>query len=138
MTSAAIIQPEHSPAPTPIRAVYGFVLFLLGTSTLILYFAWALLPEALLDTLGLSFLPQKYWAVAIPIYAGVVFVTFVTVVYPSLGMCITPTHDDIRNVIDEYSIYKHSTQLDNPKAVPVVSDLSLEETLVLVKKDNSK
>ena len=30
----------------------------------------------------------------------VAFVLFVTVVYPSLGLCITPDIDDVRNVVD--------------------------------------
>ena len=30
------------------------------------------------------------------------FVLFVTVVYPSLGLCITPDIDDVRNVVDDY------------------------------------
>ena len=30
----------------------------------------------------------------------VAFVLFVTVVYPSLGLCITPDADDVRNVVD--------------------------------------
>ena len=32
----------------------------------------------------------------------VAFVLFVTVVYPSLGLCITPDIDDVRNVVDDY------------------------------------
>ena len=42
-------------------AVYGFVLWLWSHACLALYLAWALLPAPLLDTLGLDFLPQKYW-----------------------------------------------------------------------------
>ena len=42
-------------------AVYGFVLWLWSHACLSLYLAWALLPANLLDTLGLDFLPQKYW-----------------------------------------------------------------------------
>ena len=33
---------EASPAPTPSRAVYGFVMWLLAHLTLLLYLAWAL------------------------------------------------------------------------------------------------
>ena len=38
--------------------------------------------------------------VSVPIYLGVTFVLLTTVAYPSLGLCITPEVDDIRNVVD--------------------------------------
>ncbi len=50
-------------------------------------------------------MPQKYWAVAIPIYLSVAFFLFVFIVYPSLGMIITPHLHDVRNITDEKSIY---------------------------------
>lgn len=92
---------EHTPTPTPIRAVYGFVTYLLSSAALASYLTWLLVPDSCLETLGLSeVFPQKYWAVAVPIYLGVTFVLFTTVVYPSLGLCITLDVDDIRNVVD--------------------------------------
>ena len=92
---------EHSPAPTPLRAVYGFVSYLLSSAALAAYLAWLLVPEPHLEALGLAeVFPQKYWAVAVPIYLGVAFALFVGVVYPSLGLCITPDADDVRNVVD--------------------------------------
>lgn len=78
--------PEHSPAPTPSRAVYGFVLYLLCYSALLLYLTWALLPDSYLQAWGLDFLPQKYWAVALPTYLTVLFLVSVTLIYPSLGL----------------------------------------------------
>ena len=53
----------------------------------------------------MTFLPQKYWAVAIPIYLSVAFFLFVFIVYPSLGMLITPSLNDVRNITDEKTIY---------------------------------
>ena len=90
-----------SPTPTPIRAVYGFVSYLLSGAALASYLIWLLVPDRCLDTLGLSeVFPHKYWAVAVPIYLGVTSVLFTTVVYSSLGLCITPEVHDIRNVVD--------------------------------------
>ena len=57
---------EHSPAPTPSRAVYGFVLWLLSYTGLLLWVAWAALPDSALKWAGLAFLPQRYWAIALP------------------------------------------------------------------------
>ncbi len=98
--------PEHSPSPTPVRAVRGFVGCLLARAALLLYAAWVLLPEEFLHSrLGITFLPQRYWAVAVPIYAATVFAALVLVGYPSLGLCLTPPLDDVRNVVDEHTVF---------------------------------
>lgn len=112
---------EHSPAPTPERAVYGFVLYLLSYSALGLYLAWAILPDHILAQMGLEFLPQKYWAVALPIYLSVVFVCFILVIYPSLGLLQTLAPSDVRNVQDGTSIYNPIKC--SPGAVPQVMDI---------------
>jgi len=126
--------PEHSPAPTPERAVYGFVLYLLSYSCLVLYLLWAILPDTALAQLGLEFLPQKYWAVALPIYLSVVFFTFVLVIYPSLGMIATPTVDDIRNVTDIHAIYWPTQSPE--AAIPQVSDIHPSRITELLKSED--
>jgi len=104
--------PDHSPCPTPKRAVQGFVVYLLSTVAFALYLVWLLVPEQVLqDSLGFTFLPQRYWAVAVPIYLSVAFVTFVFVVYPSLGLIRTPglQRGDIRYATDRHSVYNEDS-----------------------------
>ena len=136
---SAVDLPEASPSPTPIRAVYGFVFYVIGCLSFFIYLVWALLPEWLLEDLGLTFLPQKYWAVAIPIYLGVCFFLFVFVFYPSLGLCVTPLSDDIRNVVDEHAIYRpqaefESQEIGTGKVAPI-SDVELKTYLRLIKRE---
>ena len=99
---------DHGPSPTPERAVYGFVVYFLCTGAFVFYVLWLLVPEDIFEMLGITFLPQKYWAVAIPIYLSVAFFLFVIVIYPSLGMCLySPNlkNGDLRHVIDENTVY---------------------------------
>lgn len=96
---------EASPAPTPSRAVYGFVMWLSSHLCLLMYLVWALVPDRYLELAGLEFLPQKYWAVAVPLYLSVCFFLLVFVVYPCLGMLVTPQSDHLSNVTDSRSGY---------------------------------
>ena len=52
--------------------MYGFVSYLLSSAALAAYLVWLLLPQEYLEATGLAeIFPQKYWAVAVPIYLGV-------------------------------------------------------------------
>jgi len=126
-----IVPEQHNPSPTPERAVYGFILYLLATACFGLYFMWLVFPEEALHFIGIGqFLPQKYWAVALPIYFSVAFFLFVFIVYPSCGLLVAPTINDVRNVTDEFSIY--STEKVDKDKIPRVYDI---HPCDLVKKD---
>jgi len=92
----------------------------------------AILPEDILNFIGIGeFLPQKYWAVALPIYFSVAFFLFVFIVYPSLGLLVTPKLKDVRNVTDEFVIYNPEKYQEKDK-IPRVYDI---HPCDLIKKD---
>jgi len=118
------VPPEHSPAPTPSRAVYGFLLYLLGQGSLLLYLVWVLVPDHLLLQAGLDFLPQKYWAVAVPIYVSTLFFVLVLIVYPSLGPILTHTTGlQVVFTPDQHSVYPDTRQPTTEGEVPPVYDI---------------
>lgn len=71
---------EHTPSPNPARGIYGFALFLCSFLIGVVYFVWALVPDRHLNSIGLYYLPDKYWAIAIPL----VIVAFVFVSISSI------------------------------------------------------
>jgi len=95
--------PEHTPAPTPSRSVYGFVLHLFSSIIFKLYLLWAIIPESWFASLNITYLPQRYWAVAIPIYLLTILATFAFIIYPSINLCMTPAIDDVKTVKESNS-----------------------------------
>ncbi|KAJ8947485.1 hypothetical protein NQ318_009788 [Aromia moschata] len=100
--------PEHTPAPTPSRAVYGFVMYLSFRIFFILFLVWAAIPEEYFELIGITFLPQRYWAVAVPVYFLTVLTIFAFFIYPSLGSCMTPHADDLRTIKDKVGCSRKS------------------------------
>lgn len=92
--------PQHTPAPTPTRAVYGFVMYLSFEIFFIIYLIWAIVPDEYFELVGITFLPQRYWAVAVPIYFLIVLTIFAFVIYPAMGWYMTPDVDDLRTIRD--------------------------------------
>jgi len=120
--------PEHSPAPTPSRAVYGFVLYLLSNFCLVLYFVWALVPDSLLFKIGIDFFPQKYWAVTIPLFLSFFFLVFVFIIYPSLGRLHCTGMDNSGQMTDKHAISRQAMEKELiDGGVPPVYDMSLED-----------
>jgi hypothetical protein len=115
------VAPEHNPAPTPSRAVYGFILFLLSNFMLVMYLLWVLLPHSSLHSIGLNFFPQKYWAVTMPLYLSLAFFVLVVLVYPSLGRLHSPhPWDQYVHSPDIHTIYRKDLSEESEGGVPLV------------------
>lgn len=95
--------PEHTPSPTPSRAVYGFAMYLSFKLFFILYVIWAYVPESWFEFIGITYLPNRYWALSIPVFLLTVLTTFAFVIYPSLGLLMTPDINELRTVKDSKS-----------------------------------
>lgn len=121
LRDAAVSSSEPSPAPTPYRAIYGFVLWLVSYLCLTIYSVWAFLPEEWLHLIGLTYWPQKSWAIAVPAFItlGLLMVAFL--IYPGLNTMITPPLDDLRTVTDDIASFT-----PGPGIAPI-SDIRLSD-----------
>ncbi|XP_012555156.2 phosphatidylinositol N-acetylglucosaminyltransferase subunit P isoform X1 [Hydra vulgaris] len=68
---------QHAPWPTPSRAIYGFVLYVLTYVIFGFYIIWALLPDSCLNYIGLTYLPSRHWVITFPFLCC----TLVAIVY---------------------------------------------------------
>lgn len=98
---------EPTPAPTPNRAVYGFAWFLFFKTLFILYVCWALLPEYIVhDVLGLTYLPDKYFALFLPILVLCALTIFAFLIYPPWNLSMQDNVNSVHTLRDKHMIVR--------------------------------
>ncbi|OAD01619.1 hypothetical protein MUCCIDRAFT_24305, partial [Mucor lusitanicus CBS 277.49] len=68
---------------TPAYEYYGFVMYLASFVAFGIYLIWAYVPDEILHSLGITYYPNRYWALAIPIwlmtFVWFIFISFMTI-----------------------------------------------------------
>lgn len=97
--------PEHTPAPTPARSLYGFFMYLFSQTMMFTYFIWAITPDSWLHYFNIYYYPQKYWSTAVPIQCLVALTIFAFFIYPSSNLMLTANIDSISTISDPHAHY---------------------------------
>lgn len=96
--------PEHSPAPNSARGIYGFVVYLLFTTLFVFYVLWAFIPMSQFNSIGITELPNKYFALFVPILVLTATTLFAFCIYPSISYCMTPNINSIYTITDSHAV----------------------------------
>jgi hypothetical protein len=57
-----------------------------------IYLIWAYVPDEILHSLGITYYPNRYWALAMPVWI-MTFVWFVFISFMTINMMNTPSFD---------------------------------------------
>ena|SRR6218665_663358 len=117
---------SSNPAPSPGRCVYGYALFLVSVVCLVLYLLWAFIPTAVIHSLGITYCPSKYWAIALPVYSSVLIALFGFLIYPSINMLFTPPLNHCSTIWDEHYIKLNPKMSISFNGIPPIGDLPLD------------
>ena len=98
-TSGFGVSGEHGPKPSE---VYGFVGSISTVVATVIFFVWAYLPDSWLHSIGISYYPNKHWALAVPAYF-MVTVVLALGFYIGLNFMSTPPPTSFNTVFDEFS-----------------------------------
>ncbi|GAB4832809.1 hypothetical protein Ancab_006826 [Ancistrocladus abbreviatus] len=90
---------EHGPKPAE---VYGFVGSITTVAATVIYFIWAYVPESWLHSVGISYFPSRYWALAFPTYFMATVVLMLGF-YIGLNFLATPPPTSMTVMFDDYS-----------------------------------
>uniref|UniRef100_A0A0D9VWR2 PIG-P domain-containing protein n=1 Tax=Leersia perrieri TaxID=77586 RepID=A0A0D9VWR2_9ORYZ len=82
--------------------VYGFVGSITTVIATTVYLVWAYTPEHFLRSLGITYYPSRYWALAVPSFV-IVAMALCMVVYMGLNFLATPPPTSFNTIFDEYS-----------------------------------
>ncbi len=123
---------EHSPAPQPERAVYGFFLLISSLMFFLIYVLISYLPDWIfVDLIGWDYLPDKYWSIVLPAYI-IIFTLMILPFYYTINMTKVNDFDSIDSIKDEYSLTKESQirlnkNMDQSNAIDPVYDIPITD-----------
>jgi phosphatidylinositol glycan class P protein len=116
---------EHGPKPSEVYGFVGSITIVIAT---VIYLVWAYTPEPWLHSLGITYYPSKYWALAVPSFV-IVSVFLMMMLYLGLNFLATPPPYSLNVIYDEHS--RESTTFiplkGMEKPIDPISDVGIDQ-----------
>ena len=85
-----------------LTEVYGFVGWMVSWLALFIFLLWAFLPEEYWNDFGVTYYPNRYWALAIPAYLLMSYF-FLCIVHVGIALMRTPAFSSAALISDEFT-----------------------------------
>mmetsp|Transcript_1623 Transcript_1623/g.2873 ORF Transcript_1623/g.2873 Transcript_1623/m.2873 type:complete len:204 (+) Transcript_1623:693-1304(+) len=96
---------EEKKTHVSVIELYGFFSWNLSAFVFVIYMIWAFVPDEVLNRFGIYYIPNKYYAVAIPLWLAVTMFTSLQL-YMTVCMYSTPSIDSYETLQDKHTILK--------------------------------
>ncbi|KMT03201.1 hypothetical protein BVRB_8g197500 [Beta vulgaris subsp. vulgaris] len=125
---------QHGPKPAEVYGFVGSITIIVATA---IFFIWAYVPERWLHSVGISYYPSRYWAVAVPTYCMVIIVLGLAF-YIGLNFMATPSPTSLHVIFDEHSREPQTSRAltgEDDQPIEPISDIGINRINELMFKD---
>ncbi|KAJ3426023.1 phosphatidylinositol n-acetylglucosaminyltransferase subunit p [Anaeramoeba flamelloides] len=134
---------RHRSRGEGVKAGYGFALWIISWIAYGVYVLWALVPSHVYESLGVSYYPNQYWAIAIPVY---IWVCALCVLFWEFALSLVQTKSlaDYQCVTDSSAIFRdeENDQYNEifrfEHSLPLIEDIPLQTVNKLLFDDKIK
>ncbi|KAJ1975676.1 hypothetical protein H4R35_003040 [Dimargaris xerosporica] len=125
------VDPAFGAAPDtkkPKYEIYGFVIYIVSYLLFGLYLGWAYIPDSVLHSIGVTYYPSRYWAIALPAW-GVMLVVFIYLVFYAHNFLNTPPLHSYTTITDHFAAVNPNASHDylDLEAIPEIQDIPISQ-----------
>eukprot|EP00823_Brevimastigomonas_motovehiculus_P003581 TRINITY_DN220_c0_g1_i1.p1 TRINITY_DN220_c0_g1~~TRINITY_DN220_c0_g1_i1.p1 ORF type:complete len:243 (+),score=58.18 TRINITY_DN220_c0_g1_i1:58-786(+) len=107
---------------------YGFVLWVSTFVAYALFLLWSFMPNWMLESMGVTYYPSKYWAIALPNLVWILLVVLI-LAYMAINLMNTNPLDSLFTVTDQFAHFMDKTEQRSLSvsdySIPEVSDIPI-------------
>eukprot|EP01104_Vermistella_antarctica_P010249 TRINITY_DN2714_c0_g1_i1.p1 TRINITY_DN2714_c0_g1~~TRINITY_DN2714_c0_g1_i1.p1 ORF type:complete len:174 (+),score=27.21 TRINITY_DN2714_c0_g1_i1:267-788(+) len=130
-SSRGVEPPPEPKRPSGVTVeVYGFVGWMTSFFAFAIFIFWAYLPERFLFSIGVTYFPDKYWALAGPTFLCFTII-FVVVMYICVNLINTEPLESYSTIVD---VHSRTSEMDealncvqNEESIPPIADIPIHQ-----------
>jgi len=105
--------------------LYGFFSWNLSALAFVVYMIWAFVPDRVLNDFGIYYIPDKYYAIAFPLWFAVTAFTILQL-YVTICMWATPSIESYETLQDKHTILKNPNIEREAEQPSVAKDAAMQ------------